>query len=675
MQPDPGNHTFLSYRSFEDDFALKLAADLKKAGLKLWMDRLDGIRVGMDWRQCIENAVRDCAAMICVMSPDYITSEYCRKELGRANTLNRAIYPIMLHIVEVANIPIELEGVQWEDFTAWRDETEYSRHFTNLLRRLKEEKPEIVGIQPDAENSYLLTLLADLEARRGVLNYVQIRAQTEGDDQRPEPVDDDEWGFSELLTPPKSKIPTSTARFDSISDATLKHLRFILIGDPGAGKTTILRRLARGAVLKRLESPRLEPLPIVLNLSEWEVTVPPIEFVRAKYPFEQDLASLLKNGQVVLFLDGLNEMGDRTVENAKALGRWIKSSDGPQRIIITCRSADYALRDMQLPGLPTILAHPLQETQIRQFSTNYLGDCSDSFLQRVLQEKKEPAKIQYEYKKFQETRELASLASNPYMLSAMIFLYEKSSDKELPNKTGILFQKLLRALWAREGKRGTAGSISYEEAEARFAKLAFRMIRDGPAMDTTAMQAIESLGHPQLLYAGAAANYVIVSGDNVRFYHQLIQEYFAAVELREMALDEIAEPLELNKGPNYVWLKHSYESRWYQPITMLFEIADNLAEQLRQVSKINPFFAVELMDEVDSLPADWGQTTARRILLESDRLMSELKRLDELVAEKKTDSGRWDDIEESIGDSEGEIQRDTTLALSRLGVSKNEVDM
>lgn len=42
------DHVFLSYRSLEADFALQLAADLKSAGLRLWMDRLEsGIKGAM----------------------------------------------------------------------------------------------------------------------------------------------------------------------------------------------------------------------------------------------------------------------------------------------------------------------------------------------------------------------------------------------------------------------------------------------------------------------------------------------------------------------------------------------------------------------------------------------------------------------------------------------------
>lgn len=668
MLLDTDDCVFISYRSFESHFALKLAVDLKKAGIKLWIDRLDGIVVGMDWRQSIEMAIHSCSAMICTLSPDYVASEYCRKELGRANTLNRPIYPVMLHMVDPADIPIELEGVQWEDFTTWQDESEYSLHFTNLLKQLKKELPATVGFQPDAETSYLHTLLADLDARQGVLEYVEIRAQSDGEVYRPEPIDDDEWGFSELLTTPQSRITGSVNSFDSITEAAGKYSRFVLIGDPGSGKTTTLRRLAREAAIKRLRSPRLEPLPIFLKLSQWQSDSSPLEFICSEIPLKLDLASLLKNGQISLFLDGLNELGEHAIEKAKALRGWLSSSAGPESIIITCRSADYTSPEMQLPDLPTILAHPLEESQIHQFAESYLGSRSSHFLQCVLQENSE--QLPYVNDKLIASRELASLVQNPYMLSALIYLYDNSPDKNLPDSSSKLFRKLLHALWTREKKRGTEGITKYEQAQARFAELAYTMINDGAGTDITEKQALESLGSSRLLHAGVASNYLIVKNDHVSFYHQLMQEYFASVKLRQCSLDQLAEPLKLQTGGNYVRLTRNDECKWYYPITMFFDEGDNLVERLQQICSVNPFFAVELMGRVDGLPENWMRKTARKIQHEADGLLSELSQMEKLVDEQRGSSGMWDDIEDSIRDCKSEVSYCEANALSLLGISK-----
>jgi hypothetical protein len=94
--PHVGNtHIFLSYRSSEVEFALKLAADLKNAGVKLWMDRLD-ISPGDDWRSSLEYAVLDSEAVIAVLSPEYVGSRYCLRELARADRLEKTIFPILL---------------------------------------------------------------------------------------------------------------------------------------------------------------------------------------------------------------------------------------------------------------------------------------------------------------------------------------------------------------------------------------------------------------------------------------------------------------------------------------------------------------------------------------------------------------------------------------------------
>jgi hypothetical protein len=70
-------HIFLSYAKLDSDFALKLAADLKKGGVTLWVDQLD-IQAGDDWILRLQHALDTSVAVITVVSPDYGNSKYCR---------------------------------------------------------------------------------------------------------------------------------------------------------------------------------------------------------------------------------------------------------------------------------------------------------------------------------------------------------------------------------------------------------------------------------------------------------------------------------------------------------------------------------------------------------------------------------------------------------------------
>lgn len=539
-------YVFLSYRSIEADFALKLASDLKNAGVKLWMDRLDGIKVGMDWRDVIEHAINTCAAMIIVLSPEYVKSEYCKKELYRANRLNRPIFPVLLSPVESENWPFVIEGLQYEDFTNWVDEQSYIRCLEKLLQRLQEESPGQVGEVPNTETRYLTSLIAELESQRGVLEYIDLQAEIDLSKERPKPPMEDECGFVELLDKPKAIAESRKTPLRSISEAVEKFQRFVLVGEPGAGKTTTIRRLAREAARRRLENPRTEPLPLLLYLPQWHEELTPHDFVRTKYPFLNDPTNLLKPGDTHLYLDGLNEMGAEGARKAKLLRDWFWSFDAPSRVIVTCRLEDYDSNlslDMGYgisSKIPVVVAQELDDDNIRQFALNYLGDKKDQFLSQIIHDSSKNQK---------GVRSLIHLARNPYLLRALTFLYEMPPENQIPTNPGELFQRLTRALWKREELRNTTRGTPFEQIEAAFAKLAFTMIDEDMSTNVTISYATNTLGNTDSINLGLNASYIATVGGQVRFYHQLMQEYFAAIELQNHTIRDKVMPDQWDKLP------------------------------------------------------------------------------------------------------------------------------
>lgn len=241
-------HIFLSYRSIEVDFALKLAADLKNAGVRLWMDRLDGIRGGDDWRMQIENALSpdQCALMIVVLSPDYLTADYCLKELARADRLKIPLLPILLY--PVPNMPMELERIQYIPFCGvdrsgrlertWHVDALYTERLRQLLDAIPAAQKDRI---PDAETRYLTTLIAEMEAAQGVLQYLALSGQME--EARPALPPIDEWGYEELIQSTfhtasgvpgmrEERIPVT-----NITEVVNKHSRFVLIGESANSNT------------------------------------------------------------------------------------------------------------------------------------------------------------------------------------------------------------------------------------------------------------------------------------------------------------------------------------------------------------------------------------------------------------------------------------------------------
>jgi len=346
-------HIFVSYRSIEADFSLRLSADLKNAGVRLWMDRLDGIGGGDDWRRQIEKALtkQSCAAMIAALSPDYCRAEYCLKELSRANRLQIPIFPVLIRPVNKERWPLEIEGVQYIDFCLWRDERKYSMKRDELLALIGQESRNQIADPPDLETQYLTSLIAELDARKGVLEYVELGAQTaEPEPIRPSPhVVEDAWaaGFSMLLDERDGQnkvVPSSfqskRIHLKSIQDAVERLPQFALIGAPGCGKTTTLRKMAYDAARRRLAEPRTAPLPLFIQLSAWKDGHSVDDMMRAAWPFDSELSGLISRGDVLLYLDGLNEMGSSRSANVKKLRSWL-SQNSTSHVVITCRAEDY----------------------------------------------------------------------------------------------------------------------------------------------------------------------------------------------------------------------------------------------------------------------------------------------------------------------------------------------
>ncbi len=578
-------HIFLSYRSLEADFALKLAADLKNAGFNLWMDRLDGIQSGDDWRRSIEQALTEdtCAAVVAALSPDYVQSEYCRNELARANRLAIPIYPVLLRPVPDADWPLEIERIQFVNFQQWLDEPIYREKLQNLLAVLSAQYPEQKGVVPDAETRYLTTLIAELEAKRGVLQYVELAVEADSlQPVRPRPRPEDEWGFS-LLVQDRQAADTPgepvSIPFATIVDAVRNHARLVLIGEPGAGKTTTLRRLARDAARARLDNPRTAPLPLLLYLPEWADESSPADFVRARWPFESDAIRLLHADGGLLFLDGLNEMGAAGAQRAAQLYDWLQAPDAPARVIVTCRQADYG-GSLKLGNIPTVLVQPLTHDQIRSFAARYLGTRADAFLGQLPLDDHFTA---------HGNRSLFQLAQNPYMLSALLYLYDHSPSGDLPHLTGSLFQKLAQALWERERQRDTPGWMLFEQAETAFGQLAFSMIVRDTSIDVPISLALEYLGNKNLLRVGASASYLTLHGEQVRFYHQLLQEYFAAVVVERLARDgRLRDDIRLVSSDLQV-----FYARWNYVLIAAMGLALNPDDFLIQITEVDPWLLLQ----------------------------------------------------------------------------------
>ncbi len=104
------SHIFVSYSSTNRPLALRLVENLEHF-FKVWIDR-EGLDGGAAWEQAIDEALKDCAVFVVLVSPQSNDSQWVRRETIRAEQLKKVRIPILLE----GELPLRLLDIQFVDF-------------------------------------------------------------------------------------------------------------------------------------------------------------------------------------------------------------------------------------------------------------------------------------------------------------------------------------------------------------------------------------------------------------------------------------------------------------------------------------------------------------------------------------------------------------------------------
>ncbi|MCX5962068.1 MAG: hypothetical protein NT070_02685 [Cyanobacteria bacterium] len=178
------------------------------------------------------------------------------------------------------------------------------------------------------------------------------------------------WPFGkgvEAELPPQIKI-IEVFRWPDVSG------RLLILGHPGAGKTTTLLELAQELLVeaKELESKRI---PHVFELSRWEESMSIVEYLAIELerkPYYLDLAvgrGIAGSGQLLPLFDGLDELRNpKTISTAMvAINEYLKGGE-ERDAVVCCRMLDYGLASEKLRELNgAIELQPLSEEAIQEY--------------------------------------------------------------------------------------------------------------------------------------------------------------------------------------------------------------------------------------------------------------------------------------------------------------------
>ena len=135
---------FISYADNDKDFAIKLYEDLQEVGVRCWLDANE-LKPGDRIHDQINRAIQIHDKLLLILSRASVDSAWVRHEVTRAYEIERARNKTVLFPVRIDDAIFDskskelLDAVRERhigDFRSWKDQDDYQRAFSRLIRDL-----------------------------------------------------------------------------------------------------------------------------------------------------------------------------------------------------------------------------------------------------------------------------------------------------------------------------------------------------------------------------------------------------------------------------------------------------------------------------------------------------------------------------------------------------------
>ncbi len=326
-------------------------------------------------------------------------------------------------------------------------------------------------------------------------------------------------------------------------EALKRYRHLVVLGDPGAGKTTMLKYLCLLSAQSKLSGLPDLPLFVTLNrfikANENNLFDFIVSDVTSRYGFQQPrryLESRLNKGSVLLLVDGLDEVTVGNIEEAEAAYRHTVNQINQLAIrypkcplVVTSRRAGW--KGWLGPNFMIMAVLDFTWEDIQRFIDNWFGQGSDR--SRDLQNK------------LAQQSRMQALAANPLLLSLIAIVFNQ--DLELPERRAKLYERCVYVLLTEwDAHRGIkrAGHFTADRKRDLLEDIALHFHGQGlryfqknellkviaaylPTVDIPAEQAglvLDEISAQHGLLKEQAADWY-------GFLHLTLQEYFTAVSL------------------------------------------------------------------------------------------------------------------------------------------------
>ncbi len=384
--------------------------------------------------------------------------------------------------------------------------------------------------------------------------------------------------------------------------------RLMVVGEPGAGKSLLLRHITLTYAQQGITGFPGQPIPILLelhrlnkgckNLEEPLVDVlTTLDFPNAKHFVQANL----KWGQLLLLLDGLDEVNPQQRPEVVQQIKDITTKYPECHVVVTCRTAVYQQELADWADQNLKLA-PFSDQQIQKFLHPWQKDMpQDRSVAHLLQTLRERPLI-------------LALARNPLLLTIISYLYTDTPSFVIPHSRAEFYRDAVAQLlhqWKIErnryslGEKGTALQhlALYNQERPNGEQQGGRLIA---SIDVLAQ--IQSIlpslnrdsneARPMLDEIVKRSGLLVPygkEGDYYYFPHKTLQEYFAALDLKD-------------KPDKLFDLYRQEPDIWRETVKLWCGLPHDSTKLLHAIYDIDPIMVFECLGDVHQANADF--TTA-----------------------------------------------------------------
>ncbi|MCA9891884.1 MAG: HEAT repeat domain-containing protein [Anaerolineae bacterium] len=589
---------------------MRLATDLKNAGINVWLDRLD-LHTAEEWQSMLSSALTYCAAFLPILSPDYIASDYGQAEIAQITGNNRAVIPVLLRYIKPVEWPVGIEYDDVVDFTEWQDADIYEQRLIQLIDIVKSLPVVDVTGPVHPQKRYVAQLHAYIEQYKATLEYIPLSypyvdhtrdnfPHTVNETAyRPAPSIESTWDLDGPFI--LRYAPLAEPRYmNTLDDALEQYPRLVLVGDYGSGKTSALHALILKMGTAYIENVNNNPMPLLLELSEWQPEETLEAFIQRNWPWRVDIWEEFRAGNVAVYCDGLDEMGHAAADHLAELRDWLNSEKSPKICIFACRDSAYS--DVLNLNLPVVSIEDMTPSYTEQFIYGTLGeDAGDELLDRLAVD---DASMQRWY----------WALHNKLLLRALMYVYQHSPQGELPPTPALLIEQVMTLHWQREQLLDNPDWVPLEDMADALTKLAYAILEEDRPHSVPYTYAVEQLGGERMLRAVHSASLLIVNGDYVRFFHPAMMHACAARRLlNDSWHPRLSQPIIDSNG-------NRIAQTWDGVFLALSGTLDQPDMLIRAIADVDPYLGVQCISVAHGVSSVVRrQTIARLLQLAVDR--------------------------------------------------------